>query len=211
MSASWPDDGRVRLRGAVVELEPLGDEHIPALMEIARADPDVYRFTSTPVTDEQRDRYFAKAFAGREEGTALPFAVRARGSGAVVGTTRLADWIPQYRNCELGYTWFRTDLFGEGFNTESKYLLLRYAFDELELLRVQIHTDTRNVPSQRAIRALGAKFEGVLRRHMIVKEDYVRDTMVFAITDLEWSAVRAHLEDRLQKRDIPPTFEVLRD
>lgn len=211
MTRRWPASGRVGLVGSVVELEPLTEEHIPELMEIARADPEAYRFTSTPVTDEQRDRYFAKAFAEREEGTTLPFVVRAVETGEIVGTTRLADYVPRYRNCELGYTWFRTDLFGEGFNSDSKYLLLRYVFEELGLIRVQVHTDSRNVGSQRAIRALGAKFEGVLRRHMIVKDDYVRDTMVFAITDLEWRPVRTHLEERLKKRGIQPAFELRED
>lgn len=211
MSGGWPEDGKVRLGGSVVELEPLTEEHIGDLMEIARADPEVYRFTSTPVTEAEREHYFARAFAERDEGTALPFAVRARAGGDLVGTTRLADYVPRYRNCELGYTWFRADLFGEGFNTDSKYVLLRYAFEELGLIRVQIHTDTRNVSSQRAIRALGAKFEGVLRRHMIVKEGWVRDTMVFAITDLAWPSVRDHLAARLQRRGREPTFEVFED
>lgn len=192
----------------MVTLEPLESEHVPVLMEIARSDPEAYRYTSTPVSEAQREKYFDKVFRTREAGTALPFTVRAIDSGDIVGTTRIADWVPDYRNCELGYTWFRTDLFGEGFNTDSKYLLLRFAFEELNVLRVQIHTDTRNTGSQRAIRALGAKYEGILRRHMIVKEGYVRDTMVFAITDLDWPPVRSHLEARLRKRGVEPSYDV---
>lgn len=207
MTAAWPRGGRLRLVGALVELVPLEPEHVPALMDIARADPHAYRFTSTPVTDEQSGAYFDKAFRERDAGRALPFAVLARGSGEVVGTTRFADYLPSYRNCELGYTWFWAELFGEGLNVDSKYLMLRYAFEQADLVRVQIHTDTRNAASQRAIRALGARFEGVLRRHMIVKGGFVRDTMVFAITDLDWPGVRAHLEGRLRKRGVAPEYE----
>ena len=208
MTSGWPPDGRARLRGALVDHEPLESRHIPALMEIARRDPHAYRYTSTPIDVEQRDRYFAKAFKTRDAGTSIPLVVLDRASGEILGTTRLADYMPTYRNCELGYTWFRTDLFGEGFNVDSKYQLLRYAFEHLELVRVQIHTDTRNEPSQRAIRALGARFEGVLRRHMIVKDGWVRDTMVFGITDLEWTGVRAHLEGRLRKRGVEPVLRL---
>ena len=191
-----------------MSLEPLEPEHIPDLLAIGRADPEAYRFTSTPVDEAQAERYFAKAFHERDGGRALPFTVRSEASGRIVGTTRLADYLPKYRNCELGYTWFRTDLFGEGYNVDSKYLMLRYAFEHLGLVRVQIHTDTRNRTSQRAIHALGARFEGVLRRHMIVKEGFVRDTMVFSVTDLDWAGVRTHLESRLRKRGVEPAFSV---
>lgn len=208
MTSAWPSDGRIRLVGAVVELQPLESAHVPELLAIGRADPEAYRYTSTPTDEDQAERYFAAAFRERDAGRALPFTVRSRASGDVVGTTRLADYLPKYRNCELGYTWFRADLFGEGFNVDSKYLLLRYAFEHLRLVRVQIHTDTRNVVSQRAIRALGAKYEGVLRRHMIVKGGYVRDTMVFSITDLDWPGVEDHLEARLRKRGVEPRFEL---
>ena len=208
MTSAWPVDGRIRLVGAVVTLEPLVREHIPDLLAIGREDPEAYRYTSTPIDEVQAERYFAKAFSERESGRALPFAVRSVASGRIVGTTRLADYLPLYRNCELGYTWFRTDLFGEGYNVDSKYLLLRYAFEHLRLVRVQIHTDTRNTVSQRAIRALGASYEGILRRHMIVKDGYVRDTMVFSITDHDWPGVFRHLESRLKKRGVEPHFAV---
>ena len=208
MTAAWPSDGRMRLVGAIVSLEPLEAHHMDDLLAIGRADPEAYRFTSTPVDEAQAERYAAKAFHERDAGRALPFTVRSLASGSIVGTTRLADYLPPYRNCELGYTWFRTDLFGEGYNVDSKYLLLRYAFEHLRLVRVQIHTDTRNTVSQRAIRALGATYEGVLRRHMIVKGGYIRDTMVFSITDLDWPGVEAHLEARLRKRGVDPRFEL---
>lgn len=194
------------LEGAVVALEPLEREHVPALMAIARADPEAYRFTSTPITDAQRDDYFGRAFDERDAGRAYPLAVRTLANGELVGTTRFADLNPRHRNLEIGYTWYRSDAFGSGINVECKYLMLRYAFEELALLRAQIHTDTRNERSQHAIRALGAQYEGVLRRHMVAKDGVVRDTVVFAITDLDWPTVRHHLEARLLRRGVTPRY-----
>lgn len=192
------------LEGCLVRLEPLTDAHVDALMAISTAHPEVYRFTSTPVDALQAEQYFATAFRGREQGSALPFAVIERASGEVVGSTRLTELHWHDRNCELGYTWYDPRLFGTGVNAECKYLMLSAAFEYLELIRVQIHTDTRNEASQRAIRSLGARYEGVLRRHKIAKDGYVRDTMVFAITDLDWPDAKERIEGRLRRRGVEP-------
>lgn len=188
------------LEGKLVRLEPMDQEHIEPLMRISKAWPDEYRLTSTPVTDEQARTYFSTAFAEREAGRAYPFTIFHRPSGEVIGSSRFADIRWHHRNCELGYTWFRPDLHRSGVNTESKLLMLTMAFETLGWIRVQIHTDTRNERSQRAIEALGAVFEGVLRRHMIVKDDYIRDTRVYAVVDLDWPRVKQQLLERLRKR-----------
>jgi len=190
------------LTGQVVRLEPLEKHHIAPLMSIALASPEEYRFTSTPVNEQQQELYFAQAFSERQEGRTYPFVVLDATSGEILGSTRFADFRRQHRNCEIGYTWFTPRVFGSAVNVECKYLMLRYAFEDLALLRVQIHTDTRNTRSQRAIRALGARYEGVLRRHMITKDGFVRDTMVFAVTDLDWPAVEARLRERLLERGL---------
>lgn len=175
-------------------------EHIDPLMAIAMATPEVFVYTSTPVTEAQRDAYFSKAFSDRERGEAYPFVIEEAATGRVIGTTRFADIRWQHRNCELGYTWIDPRDQGGPANVESKYLMLRYIFEEQHFLRVQIHTDVRNVRSQEAIRRLGAVYEGVLRRHMITKDGFVRDTMVFSITDLDWPAVKKRLEARLETK-----------
>lgn len=198
------------LEGATVRLVPLEESHVPGLMAIARAAPELYRFTSTPVTEAQRDVYFARALDERAHGLAYPFAVLGRASGELLGTTRYADLVARHRNLELGYTWYRTEAMGTALNTDCKYLLLRFAFERLGLLRVQIHTDTRNERSRRAIAALGAHYEGVLRRHQLLADGYVRDTIVYAITDQDWSAVRVHLEARLEAKGARPRFVVER-
>jgi RimJ/RimL family protein N-acetyltransferase len=169
-------------------------------MAIGKATPEAFKFTSTPVSDAQRDAYFAKALGDAERGSAYPFAVVQQPSGEIIGTTRLTYILWEHRNCELGYTWFAPKYQGTGANAESKYLLLGYAFETLELLRVQLRTDVRNLQSQAAIKLLGAVYEGTLRKHMIVKEGFVRDSMVFSIVDTEWPQVKAGLEARIQKK-----------
>src|SRR5690606_1112676 len=173
------------LRGQLIELVPLRREHLPALLDIAYSNQEEFRLTSTPVDAEQAEAYFAMAFDEVEAGTAYVVAVLDQ-AGDVIGTTRLADLVPRHRVCELGYTWYHPRVFSSGVNVECKLLMLQFAFEEMKLNRVQMVTDTRNLRSQRAIRALGADYEGVLRRHKIAKDGYVRDSMVFAVTDMTW-------------------------
>lgn len=169
-------------------------------MAIARAHPEEFRLTSTPITDEQRAAYFGKAFADQDRGDAFVFVLKHAETGQLVGTSRLTEISRQHRNCELGYTWIDPRWHGTAMNVESKFLLLGFAFEDLELLRVQIRTDVRNVRSQAAIRSLGAIYEGVLRRHMITKDGFVRDSMVFSITDLDWPQVKGQLQERIRRK-----------
>lgn len=190
------------LIGETVELKPLMPEHVPALFDIARSYPEEFALTSTPVTEAQRDAYFARAFREREAGLAYPFVMLEPASQAVIGTTRYAEIRWQHRNCELGYTWFHPRYFGSAVNVESKFLLLQHAFETLQFLRVQLNTDVRNLRSQRAIEALGATYEGTLRRHQVTKDGYVRDTKVYAIVDCDWPAVKARLLARLAQKKL---------
>ncbi len=188
------------LNGQVVRLEPLLEEHIEPLMAIARTTPKTFKFTSTPVTDEQRDRYFEQAFRQRDLQEAYPFVLKLQGSNQIVGSSRFADINWQHRNCELGYTWIDKRFHGGSVNVESKYLMLSHAFEELGFVRVQIHTDTRNIRSQKAIERLGAVYEGILRCHMITKGGYIRDSMVFSITYPDWPNVKTLLQHRLENK-----------
>ena len=187
------------LAGQVVDLVPLAESHLPALKEIAFAHVDEYRLTSTPTNEEQAERYFGTAFADREAGRAHPVTVVDK-AGAVLGLSRITDVHPRNLGCELGYTWYHPSVFRSAVNTECKLLILGFAFESLGLHRVDIFTDTRNLRSQAAIRALGAVFEGVARRHRVTKDGFVRDSMVYAITDLDWPNSRLILEERLARR-----------
>lgn len=186
------------LEGPLVTLTPLAEGHIPELKRIAFAAPDIYRLTSTPATEEQADRYFATAFADVAAGRAHVVTVLNL-SGEVLGMSRITDISQRRRHCELGYTWYRPEVFRTGVNADCKLLLLTFAFETLGLVRVELFTDTRNVRSQRAIAALGARFEGVARRHMVTKDGFVRDSLVYAITDLDWPLTRTLLSERLER------------
>ena len=188
----------VVLTGRVVRLEELHPEHVAPLYAIALKTPDEYRFTSTPVTEAQRDAYFAKVFKEQAEGRSFPFVMLY--DGEIIGTTRLADYSATERNCELGYTWFDAEYFGTAVNTDSKLLMLGFAFETLDVLRVQLTVDARNERSQVSIKALGATFEGVLRSHKVVKDGFVRDTLVFSILQSEWLGVKKRLQARLQEK-----------
>jgi RimJ/RimL family protein N-acetyltransferase len=183
---------------------PLHRDHIPALFAIACTDPDRYRFTSTPVTEEQRNAYFDRALSDRDAGRAHPFTVLTSDGARILGTTRLTDIHHHHRNAELGYTWFHSDVVGTAVNSESKLMLFRFAFETLALIRIEIHADTRNKRSQSAIRAVGGSYEGVLRRHQVSKDGFIRDTMVFSVVDNDWAKVRKHLIERLRGKGVEP-------
>jgi len=188
------------LEGQVVRLEPLSDAHIAPLLKIGQAKPDLYQFTSTPLSQEQADSYYAKAFNDLHDNRAYPFAMIDKTTGEIAGTTRFYDINWAYRNCIIGYTWFDSKLFGTAFNVESKYLMLCHLFDTLDMMRVQMNSDSRNERSQAAIKALGASYEGTLRASQVNKDGFVRNNMIFSIIAPEWHDVKANLENRLQKK-----------
>ena len=181
----------------MVTLEPLASAHLEPLLEIATAAPEHYRFTSTPTTPAEAEAYFGAAFRERDAGTAYPFAVRHLGSGEVVGSSRFYKLDYRNRNCEIGFSWFAPSVHGSGVNLESKYLMLLYAFDTLDFLRVQFHTDARNIRSQKAILKLGAVYEGTLRAERVMRDGFIRDSMLFSIIHTDWPDVKRNLVTRL--------------
>ena len=183
------------LTGRLVTLEPLEAVHIAPLLAISKASPELYRYTSAPTTDAESETYFARAFDEREAGVAYPFAILV--GGEVAGTSRYADIRAAHRNCELGFTWLAPQFQGTGVNTESKYLMLRHAFETLDFLRVYLYTDARNTRSQRAIRKLGAVYEGTLRAERVMKDGFIRDSMLSSIIYSDWPEVKRNLEARL--------------
>lgn len=142
------------------------------------------------------DGWWASALKAMEAGTRIAYAVRRLEDGAVVGTSSLYEINPPYRRCEVGSTFYRPEARGGVINPASKRLLLGHAFDA-GAVRVEIVTDAINPRSQAAILKLGAKAEGVLRKHKITFTGRPRDTAMFAILDEDWSEVRARLDARL--------------
>ena len=185
------------LEGQHVRLEPLSLDHVDALAEVA-LDPDLWRWTSERAAsvDELR-AYVERALAAQRAGTALPFATVARSIGRPVGSTRFANADLQNSRVEIGWTWLGRDWQRTAANTEAKYLMIRHAFETLGVRRVEFKTDALNERSRAAIRRIGAREEGTLRKHAVTMSGRVRDTVYYSVIDDEWPAIRRRLEERL--------------
>jgi RimJ/RimL family protein N-acetyltransferase len=185
----------VTLVGAVARLEPLGRQHVDGLLAAA-ADPVIWRWMPEDPSGSRpaMAQWVDAALAQRDAGTQQPFAIIAKASGAVIGSTRYLEIMPQDHTLEIGWTWLAREVQRTAVNTECKYLLLRHAFEDLGAMRVQLKTDLRNTRSQAAIERLGAVREGALRKHRIVQGSHQRTTVIYSIIDDEWPAVKARLE-----------------
>jgi RimJ/RimL family protein N-acetyltransferase len=188
------------LEGRGIRLEPLTDEHSDGLAAAAR-DGRLWElwFTSVPAPDGVHG-YIADALAGQKQGHMLPWVVWDLESGAVIGSTRYHDIVPGIDRVEIGYTWYAQSRQRTPVNTTCKLLLLAHAFDTLGCKVVGLRTDNFNFRSQRAIEALGAKRDGVIRHHGVRRDGTVRDTFMYSILASEWPDVRRHLELRLRPR-----------
>jgi RimJ/RimL family protein N-acetyltransferase len=189
----------VTLERRGVRLEPLTTDHHDALAAAA-ADGELWQlwFTSVPAPAET-ETYIADALAGQHDGHMLPWAVRELGTGAIVGTTRYHDVVPRIDRVEIGYTWYARSWQRSHVNTECKLLLLEHAFETVGCKVVGLRTDNFNFASQRAIEALGAKKDGVLRHHAARRDGTVRDSVLYSILAGEWPDVKRHLELRLAR------------
>ena len=190
----------VTLEGHGVRLEPLSREHHDGLVAAA-SDGKLWElwFTSVP-EPEQAHAYISGAQAGLEAGHMLPWAVRELASGLIAGSTRYHDIIANVDRVEIGWTWYAKRWQKSHVNTACKLLLLEHAFDQLGCKVVGLRTDNFNFTSQRAIEALGAKKDGVIRHHWPRRNGTVRDTVMYSILAHEWPDVRRHLELRLSRR-----------
>lgn len=189
----------VTLEGRFVRLEPLTVAHTDAIAR-ASADPRIWEFSSAIIASaDDVPRYIETALEWQRAGTAVPFATVDRASGEVIGSTRFANIDRQHRRAEIGWTWLNPAWWRTPVNTEAKYLMLRHAFEQWGCIRVELKTALRNQRSRTAILRLGAKEEGVLRRHMIQPDGSYRDTVYFSILDDEWPATRARLETLLSR------------
>lgn len=187
------------LEGAQVRLMPLGLEHLDGLCAVG-LDPELWQWVPTRVLDrEQMKAYVELALDEQRRGMSVPFATTLRETGQVVGCTRYANISVPDGRLEIGWTWIGKPWQRSTVNTEAKYLMLRHAFEALGCTRVELKTDGLNQKSRNAILRLGAKQDGILRRHMMTYSGRIRDTVYFSILDDEWPAVKAGLEAKLKR------------
>ena len=199
------------LEGKHIRLEPLEHHHVDGLVAAACVDPELYRWSPVPQGRAEAIQYVTTAHAWKEAGTAVPFAIVRLSDGVLIGSTRfwnLERWAwpaghPSHGRstpdaCEIGYTWLTQSAIRTAANSESKFLMLRHAFETWRVVRVCFHTDSRNQRSRTALERIGAKFEGVLRAHRMAADFIPRDSMRFSIIAAEWPGVRESLLARLE-------------
>ena len=188
--------------GRHMTLRPLSPDDRDALAAAAAAD-DLWDLSYASVSQmKDPDAFLARAFAERDSGRSVPFAVLDR-DGAVCGTTRFMRMNPPHRRLEIGGTFYATRVQRTGVNTEAKLSMLGHAFDVLHCRCVQIRTDALNLRSQAAIERLGATRDGVLRGHQVMPDGRLRDSVVYSILDREWPAVRRNLRFLLARHGDP--------
>ncbi len=203
----------ILLRGNNVRLEPLELHHAEALAAASSGDPSLYHWSPIPQGNASAIQYIETALNWQAAGTALPFAIVRLSDETVIGSSRfwnIERWAwpaghPQHGRptpdaCEIGYTWFAHDSIRTGANTESKYLMLAYAFETWKVFRVCFHTDARNTRSRAALERIGGKFEGILRSHRMAADFIPRDSFRFSIVASEWPETKERLQKLLARR-----------
>jgi RimJ/RimL family protein N-acetyltransferase len=198
----WPPRP-VTLEGEHLRLEPLAASHAEGLREaVADGGLDALWFTVVPDAAAMPG-WIDDALVQQAAGRALPFAVRRLRDGRLVGSTRYMNVEPVQRRLEIGTTWYAASVQRSALNTECKRLLLGHAFEALGCLAVEFRTHWFNHRSREAIARLGAKQDGVLRNHQRLPDGSLRDTVVFSIIDIEWAAVKRHLDFRQARLPAP--------
>ena len=184
-----------------IRLEPLSREHRAGL-DKAAADGKLWElfFTSVPAPGET-DKYIDAALEGQKAGHMLPWVVRDVRTGELLGSTRYHDILPAADRVEIGYTWYAQRCQRTHVNTNCKLLLLEYGFEKVGCKVIGLRTDNFNFRSQRAIEALGAKKDGVIRHHAPRRDGSIRDTVMYSILATEWPDVRRHLQFRLKRNE----------
>jgi N-acetyltransferase len=189
----------VVLDGEFVRLEPMSLNHLDALCEIGLAE-EIWRWSPEPITNrEAMERYVETALDEQRRGVSLPFVTIDKTQNKIVGSTRFGNIAVKDLRVEIGWTWINPAWQRTALNTEAKLLMLRHAFETWKVNRVELKTDALNEKSRNAILRLGAKEEGILRRHVVCQNGRLRDTVYYSIIEPEWHAVRENLEAKLRR------------
>ncbi|HEU4854827.1 MAG TPA: GNAT family protein [Nitrosospira sp.] len=197
---SWLE--RIVLKGEIVTLEPLAPDHIEPLRCAVR-DGEFWKLWYANVPSPgQMENYVITAIENAEKGN-IAFAVRLNATDGIVGTTRFYNVDETNRRPMLGYTWYAKSVCKTGVNTESKLLLLQHVFEKKKAIAVEFRTHFFNQVSRTAIERLGAKQDGILRNHQIMRDGSIRDTVVYSILQHEWPSVKNNLLDKLSNQGNP--------
>lgn len=189
----------VTLEGRIVRLEPLSQDHVPGLAEVG-LDPVIWRWTiARPQSLDELREWAAATIAAREAGAELPFATIEVATGRPIGSSRYLNIAMDHLRLEIGWTWLAPAWQRSGANREAKLLMLTHAFETLGCRRVEFKTDSNNEPSRTALLGIGATFEGIFRKHIVMPGGGVRHSAYYSVIDDEWPAVKARLEESLRR------------
>ncbi|PMC34318.1 GNAT family N-acetyltransferase [Bacillus sp. UMB0899] len=184
------------LEGEQVKIIPMREDHIQGLYEIS-CDRNIWIHLPREITTfEEMKSFVESALYNKEKGLEFPFVIIHKGTNKIIGSTRFLNISSINKTLEIGWTWLSPTVWGTGINKECKYLLLRYCFERLGMIRVQFKTDEQNNRSQRAIEGIGATREGILRNHMIRKDGSYRNSVFYSIIESEWEAVKEKICSR---------------
>jgi RimJ/RimL family protein N-acetyltransferase len=182
------------LENAYVRLEPLAEAHREGLRWAAGSEADLFQYMPADLTGAGFDAWMDWSL---NRPTEMVWTVIERATNLAAGSTRYLNVELAHKRVEIGYTWYSRRCWGGPVNPSCKFLLFQYGFEVLGLNRVELKTDARNARSRQAIARLGAKQEGIFRRHMVVQEGHIRDTVYFSLIAEEWPAAKAGLLARL--------------
>jgi RimJ/RimL family protein N-acetyltransferase len=171
-------------------LEPLAEKHYNELLPIAM-EKEIWEFTSVAVNTEADFRkYFNEALEERKQGLSYPFAIYDKQSGIYAGCTRFGTIVFPHKRLEIGWTWYKPSLQRTGINKATKFLLLSFGFEKLDLNRIELKTSLTNIKSQGAMLKIGAIKEGIFRRHMINPNGSIRDSVFFSFIREDWPGIK---------------------
>lgn len=174
-----------------VRLEPLEKRHSSVLLPVVLENPDLLRFSPGPFgTSEALQQYIELALKQRKQENRYAFAIFDRERNTYAGSTSFGAVSNEHRRLQIGWTWLGKNFQRTGLNRNFKYLMLKYVFEDLEFERAEFVTDARNLQSQAAIEAIGGKFEGELRSHILMLDGFRRNSRYYSILLDEWPQIK---------------------
>jgi len=188
----------IQLYGDAVVLRPMTKNDVDGIHAHCQDERIWTHMLDTLKTKEDVQTYIEQALVNRETGTEYPFVIVLRATNEIIGSTRFFDIATAHKRLEIGHTWLHPSFWRTNINTECKYLLLSYCFNQLQFQRVQLKTGHENSQSQKAIERIGAKKEGVLRNHMIRPNGTVRHTVMYSVVEGDWPEVKQHIEGLME-------------
>jgi RimJ/RimL family protein N-acetyltransferase len=200
MAAIFDFPQNIILENESVLLRPLQESDVENLLEISINEPETWEYSLVRANGKENlENYIKLALKAKENKTEFPFIVFDKKSGKYAGSTRFYDISLSFKTVQLGYTWYGKEFRGTGLNKHCKFLLLQFAFETLEMERVEFRADNNNQRSIAAMKSIGCKVEGVLRSHMpTLGSDVRRDSIVLSILRNEWFAnVKENLKAKL--------------